>query len=221
MDENKFNNLIAILAIVIVLIALVNMSTTLIRVSDFKEKLTGYATGYVNITIQSVIAVNVYNETLDWGGGVVNHTAAGFTGNSTVYTNNDASGTVNWGNFTCQTGSLADCTAMTIENAGTVNFTLNITSDLNETTLLGEYSNNTFRWNMTEKESGVCPTVSRNTTAAWDNWEDVNVTTEGGIFCHQLSFRDWEDEVYLNFLMSVDQQVSVGTKTATITLSAF
>ena len=49
------NNIIAVFAAVIVVVAVINLFTTFMKVSDFEEKLTGYATGYVNITISSNI----------------------------------------------------------------------------------------------------------------------------------------------------------------------
>ncbi|MBD3252531.1 hypothetical protein GF386_02265 [Candidatus Pacearchaeota archaeon] len=212
MDTEKFNNLVAVLAIVIVLIALVNLSTTLIRVSELREGLTGYATGYVNITISEMISLDLLNDTIEWGAGVVNESFL----NSTLITYADnITGYVEQGNWTC-----TDCTGFTIENVGSVNFTLNISSNVNATNLLGTQTANLFQWNMTEKETGTCASSYQSNDVAWGQFADVNVTGAAGIFCTNFSYLSGEDEVYLDFKLRVDQGVEPGTKTALIDIQA-
>jgi len=195
MGESNTNNLLAILAIVIVAIAVINVAVVLVKVSDFREKITGYATsnvtyGFVNITITQAIVINASRSTINFGSGGI---SGGFQ-YATMFTN---------GNFSNFTDSLGNGTwpgvandgqgnlmAIIIENVGNLNCSLTAVSNKNATTLFDSISgsNQDFQWNFSNLDTGACITWNNSALYDGNNFADVNVTGAAGTICNNLGF---------------------------------
>lgn len=150
-NKNKVNNIFAIIAVVIVIIAVFNLIIMFIKINEFNKQLTGYATtvsGYVNITINTVLSVDVTPTSINWGSGLVNNGSAIATlttrGNSSTVSNGS------WANSTI--------TGFVVKNTGNINGTLNMTHTKNATELFGPNSNSAraYSLNISLKDSNSC-----------------------------------------------------------------
>jgi hypothetical protein len=203
--SKSIDNVIVVLAIVVVVVAVINLSITFMKVSDFKEKLTGYASGYVNITISSNIQINITNSSADFGAGGVNSTCE----KATLTTNGGGVGVVICGNW-----STTNANAIVIENNGNVNATLTAQGTNDAAAFIGG-TGSTYEWNFTISELGSCagnvltPNVFRtaNTSAA-------------ATLCTDFRPLDSGDEVMLDINITVPNDATIGARSDTITISA-
>jgi len=207
--ESKINNIIAVLAIVVVAVALFNFVTTIIKISDFNEQITGFASGYVNLTINTLITINISRNT-QWGGGMVN-TTEGAT-NASLTTIQESASVIR-GNWT------AGAKAIVIQNLGNVNASLFITAGKDAAGFFGGTpGDQSYKWNITNKEAGSC--LNATDVGGWNRWADVNITTGGTKFCSQFGYVAGQNEVYLDTQLVVPydaKNTSVQTDTITIT----
>ena len=127
------NKLLSLLAVVAVAIALTNVAITMVRMSDLKEQITGFATdtGYVNISVETEVSINFTNSSLNWGSGVV----AGGQTNATLTTTEDQPASVVRGNW-----STANATALVLVNLGNINATLDLLASANGSDLFASKS---------------------------------------------------------------------------------
>jgi hypothetical protein len=205
-------NLITVLAIVAVLAALANLSILLYQSN---KSITGHATetGYVNITIASNVNVNLTNATINFGSGLV-YTNLSYN-NATVYTQS-SNGTINstGGSWSC-----TDCNGIYVENIGTVNVSLNLSTDVNANDLFGgTAAYQSFRWNVSNAEARSCTGgMTKNI------WIDVNKTVMG-IACTQFGSAPALNSIYLDILLDIpadyDTAKDNAQQNATITFSA-
>ena len=188
----KINNVIAVFAFIAVTIALVNLSVTLIKVSDFREQLTGFASGYVNVTVYTQISINVSTDTIDWGSGSVDIGQQ----NATLYTKGASTGAVERGNWS----EGANTKGIVIENLGSVNASLTLQGAHDAYGLFGSASNTNeqYLWNVSNKEVDSCYGGEE----TMDQWRNANVTA-AGIVCSQFGFNDDYDEIYLDVWLTV------------------
>ena len=152
MNSKNFNNVIAILAIFVVAIAAINLCITFVKISDFKEKLTGYATGYVNITVASNIQINLTNSTVNFGAGSVNASCQ----SATLYTRGpSAEQVVLCGNWSTD---VTPAHGIMIENTGNINCTLTAQGAAAASSWIGGTAGAgaTYQWNFTVYEPGSC-----------------------------------------------------------------
>ena len=209
--DSKTNNLIILLAIVVALIALINFSVTFIKLSQFNEKITGYVTdyGYVNISITSLTQVSIYNDTVNWGAGVVNTSIYCPGGNATLWTRGLKGSPVTCGNWS--NGSVY---AMFIRNEGNTNVSLVFTSDKNATDLFGAGSTaarRAFQWNITNKETGACGEWNvTNHLPNLGNFTDVNTT--GMPICNQFDYHIGSREIWIDTKLMVPDDVPTTVK---------
>jgi hypothetical protein len=214
-EEKKVSNVIAIFAILIIIVAVGNLLVTYIKVTDFREEITGYALGTVNLTIGTQISINVSgadgNEpNISWGVGNVD---LGET-NATLETRNGASGNIARGNW-----SGSNAYAIVILNDGNLNASINVSATFNASELFGSASllNQAYMWNFSDKEINSC----RAANVTLDNFYNVNKTAV--TVCENLEFNDSRDEVWLNIRLDVpyDAQNTSVALNDTITISAF
>ena len=125
MDQD---NLIVTLAIVAVVLAIIGSGMMFVKIN---KQITGYASGFVNVTVETAIDLNVSQPSVSWGSGLVNSTG-GFT-NATLTTGGGGDATVVGGNW-----STAGIAAMQMANLGNVNCSVKITSAKNAADFFGK-----------------------------------------------------------------------------------
>jgi hypothetical protein len=208
MDKTKqknMNNIIAVLAVVVVAVAVINLSITFVKVSDFQEKLTGYASGYVNITISSNIQINLTTSVTNFGAGGVNSTCE----RAMLKTNGASTGVVLCGNWSSDSGK-----GIVIENNGNVNATLTAQGTNAAAAFIGG-TGSTYEWNFSVSEAGSCSggTLSQNV------FRTAN-TSAPATLCTDFSPLDAGDEVTLDINITVPTDALIGARSDTITISA-
>ena len=202
----KANNIFMMLAIVALVFAAINASIVLIKTPSFK-KITGYASsGYVNVTVDTQITINMTTDTVNWGAGVID---AGLN-NATLKTNNSGAASVIGGNWSTAV------TALVVANIGNVNASLTLSTGKNATTFFaGGTLNSEYMWNITNKDTGSC----NGGTEVLNAWRNVNKTVAGK-FCSQFGFFP-ANEIYINLLLTIPKDTtSTGLQSDTITVTA-
>jgi hypothetical protein len=234
-EGSKINNLIAVLTVVTIVVSLISLSFSYITTNQLKEKITGFATGYVNITIMTTIAINVSPQDINWGPGTIN-TTGGWT-NATLTTSTGKDGNVSCGsnplnglpaigsecgNWTA-TGLESQMTrGFNITNMGTVNASVNLSSDIRSAHNLfgGEPAdvNEAYEWKATLGEANSCEGGTLNTT-----WNAVNGVLYNNV-CNNLGYEDTKDTIIVDIRMTVPYNSNVTSsrerRTDSITITA-
>lgn len=219
-DASKVNTIVSVFTLVLVVVAMANLAITFYKVSDFNEKITGNAVGYVNLTVSTSIAINISQAYTAWGNGVVNATGQGplCTLNATLTTHGLGTATSFCGNWSGASGSLANVDAIVLQNVGSANCSIHMSSDKDADSLVGGTASiNQFRWNITNKDAGAC--VTWNTT--WGNqnqFVDVNTTQQG--ICERLSFASGQREMMIDTQIVVPYDSLTGDRGAIFTITA-
>jgi len=204
----KPSDLLVILVIVSILVVLIQISVTYIKISEFEKELTGKASGYVNITIDTLVSVNLSRDSLNWGEGVIDYGQL----NATLFTQGDNDGNVTRGNW-----SGTGVYGFIVENIGSVNSTLSLESLKNASDFFTSVSNSNqqYQFNVSNKEDSSC------SGGVLGVWADVNKTSGGTLYCGQFGFNSGRNEVYINVLLTVPYDAAnIGEQTDTITVTA-
>ena len=189
--NNNFNNILAILALVIVVVAFFNLFITFTKVNDFNKALTGYATAYVNITINKITAVSINPSSINWGNGSIN----GSMGNNATLETRGNNSYVYGGNW-----SNATITGLVIANLGTSNATLNVSNTYNGSDFFGTgASPRNYSWNFTNYDALACSGGAYNSVAG--TWIATNKTTY--TICSQFNFQPSVNRLWLNVRLVV------------------
>ena len=188
-NVNKKRNIFVVLAVAVLLLvfSLASFGVTLIKVNEFRQKLTGYDTstaiGIVNLTIISVTQIDLPNSSIRWGGGFVN--SSNNCLNATLYTN----GSYSVGNVSNQlgilcgnwSGSLGETSSpvygLVIRNIGNNNVSVNLTSGKNASDFLGSgtKSQPAYQYNVSCVDANACNSTC-STAGHQNQWTDINTT---------------------------------------------
>ncbi len=201
--------ILAVIAISVIVLSLMNIFINIFEIPKLIEKLTGYASGYVNVTISNQIVVNLTIDTLDWGSGTI----TGGNTNATLKTNGNNAGTVLRGNW-----SGDNAKAFVVENIGNVNCSLFLYSEKNASSFFASLSNSNqdFKFNVSNKNSNSC-----SGTALLGSWIDVNTTSSGTKYCSQFDYHRDNNEIYIDVLLTVPNDAgNIGAISDTITITA-
>lgn len=212
MESKNINNIIAVLAVVVVVVAVINLYITFMKVSEFEKTLTGYATGYVNITIASSISLNITNSSADFGAGGVNSTC----NRAMLYTNGKSPPIIVCGNWSTNPTGGAYPHGIVIENNGNVNCTLTVTGGTDAATMIGGAAGGgpTYNWNVTTSEAGSCS----GNAIGFNVWNTANTTPK--ILCTDFSPAEGGDEVTIDVNITVPFDATTGAKSDTINIVA-
>ena len=188
------NQLLSVLAVVLVVLSVLGLGVTMMKASDFKEKITGYATsgeGYVNISITTTVSINVTDDMIDFKEGGVDAgktyaTLESTSGNPTIV---DGS----W------PGTNSDADSIEIENIGNINVSLNISSADGAGFFDGTGSNYSLK--LTNKEAGACSGGGYDTLIVIDGPAGVGSTDTN--YCAHFSPVTGSNEVYLDAFLTV------------------
>jgi len=208
--KSNLGTSLLILAILAVGIAAVNSYYTLNKYSEIGDALTGYtgSEGFVNVTVASVVSVNFSTDGIVWGAGSID------TGeNNASLKVEDASVSVTRGNW-----STSGISPLSIENIGSVNVSLRISGDKNETDLFGEDSSvghRAYKLNFTDSDAASCV----NTTSLSLRF-DVNKTGTGTQICSHLGFLDTQDQLNISVLLAVPYDGNTGPLESVLTATA-
>jgi len=187
-------------------VAVINLSITFLKVSDFKEQTTGFVSGYVNITVSSTIQINVTNNTVNFGAGGVNGTC----NRAMLYTRGPGSNPIvicgNWSTSEPAHGII-------IENNGNINATLTATGGDDADGFIGG-TNPGYEWNVTMSESGSCS----GNTFALNTWVTANTTAK--TICTDFSPTDAGDEITIDINLTIPNDASIGALSDTISIVA-
>ncbi|MBR9706254.1 hypothetical protein GOV14_04415 [Candidatus Pacearchaeota archaeon] len=199
------NRTLYILAFLAVSVAVINLSVTYLKINDFREAFSGFAasdTGTINITVLGSVNINFIRNAIDWGTGVV------YTNNSnpnaTLTTRGNGQGLVVGGNW-----SSSGVYGLIIANNGSVNVTLNLSTDKNHTDLFGVAPSglSALQWNITDKDSGSCAGGN----LALNTFYDVNKTVSE-IACTQLGSASSKNEIFLDFYIMIPADYDAAAK---------
>jgi hypothetical protein len=159
----------------------------------------GY-TGSVGLTISGTTQVSFTTASVAWGTGSV--TATGTT--CTLDTE---------GHTTGCTGFTAVSAPLVIENIGTYDAKLELSSDKNAANFIGG-TGSTFKWKMTNNETGSCTGI----TPA--SYTDVNTTGVGTQVCTLFNATDTSDALNIYLEVVIPSDAAATEKSATITATA-
>lgn len=191
-DSSSTNNVLAVLAVTIVAVALVNLGITYVKISDFNNQLTGLATGYVNVTVVTVTKINVTHDIIFWGGGSI----TGGKSHANLTTVRMGANVVN-GNWSTASSATNPASGLVVENQGNINISISFQATNNASDLFGNGTNipsgfiPRYQWNVTNNETASC-----SGGAGLNTW--INVNKSDVKFCHQFSPLTESNEIYLD-----------------------
>ena len=202
----NINSVLAVLATLAILLALANISVTLMKVNDF-DKLTGFAAGYVNITVNTQATINFSQDIVNWSSGTIIPPNK----NASLSTNGAGSATIARGNWS------ASAHALVLANIGNVNVTLTLQSSKDAADFFGgSAGDRAYQWNISNKEGSSC-TLAGAGNIVLDQWKDVNKSVAKA--CGNFSFDQDHNEIFIDIKMVVpyDAQYTDSLQTGTIT----
>jgi len=203
-SNNNVNNVIVVLVFAFFTISLIMFAYTLY---DIGVKTTGYASGYVNITVNTLVSINVTTSTVNWSSGTI---TAPFT-NATLVTQGTASGSATNGNW-----SGTNAQAIVVANIGNVNASLAISGVKTAATFFGgTAAQQLYQWNVSNKEAGAC---GGGETSMKNTWANVN--TSAATVCNQMDFHIDNNEIFIDFKLVVPYDATnTGVLSDIITIS--
>ena len=201
MDEEK---LLLVIAVVAVIASLIAAGFTYFSIASLVTKVSGFATGEANLTIESLASINFTTNSIDWGSGQVD-SGAPSAQLTTLETGNVTNG--NW--------TLATSGGLRIENIGNVNVSLNLSVGKSPSAFLGGTSPG-YEWNVSNIETGSC----LNSTGGTGNlnlgtWSSTSTTSTN--FCGILQFVTASDSVRIDLNLTVPSDSLTGSLGDTIT----
>ena len=177
-------------------------------------KTTGFAVGYVNLTINTQITLNITNNTVNWGAGTHDSGAL----NVTLTTRGGSIGNQTGGNWTGNTTGTA--LALFIENIGNINCSVSLQAGKNATGFFGG-TGPEYQWNVSNAHANACGDWGE--LSSKGIFANVNVTA-AAVVCKKLDFHTGKRGMYIDFRLvvpyDVNSTVASGTvQSDTITIS--
>ena len=184
-------DIISYAAIIVIVVSMASIGMQFTGYDTISSK-----TAIVNVTIETSAAINFTIALVEFGEGSVTAEESGATletGEAAV--NGDWAGTIS---------------ALSLENIGNVNITLNLSADVAAAAYLGG-SSPLFQYKVTDADANSCGGVA-------GTYIDF-ATTPGALVCSPLDWNDTRDEINIDIKLFIPVDAAVGTKTATITAS--
>lgn len=190
------SNTLFYLAVLLLTLSVLIFGYNLIKIA----KITGQATGTLNLTVESKTNINFTTNVVNWGTGQVSPGFSFATLNTAAGANN-----VTGGNWTGNTWGLV------IENLGNQNVTLDLAATKTAATFVGG-TNAGYMWNVTNVETNSClPNI---TLGAWWN---VNATAR---VCSVFYFAVNNDTIRIDFNVTIPDSAAPQVASDTITATA-
>lgn len=208
--SDKRESVITFFVFFLIVTSLISTGFFYISAKELFYSISGYATstGEANLTVEADATFTFTTSQINWGSGRVN-SGQPYATLTTFETNN-----VTNGNWTLQTSG-----GLRIQNNGNTNLTLNLSGTKTAAQLIGG-TGPTYRWNISNLESGSC----RNSTGGTanlplDTFFNVNTTT--ALFCSYFQFENTQDSIRIDFNLTVPSDSFTGSLGDTITAIAF
>jgi hypothetical protein len=201
--ESSFNSLVIILAIFIVCLSLAGFLITYIQVNKFKERISGNAVGYINLSIVTEIAINNTEPNINWGEGMVN-SSGGFS-YTVLETNATGEGNVSGGNWSTSGGNIKTL-GWNIVNIGTTNCSIHLASSVGSAHNFfgGTPAYEGYWWKVTDNEIGSCNSGTSN----FSSWADANGSL---LTCKNLGYVEDKDSLTINVRLWVPYDANITT----------
>ena len=185
------------------IISYVAILVIIVSLGSLGMQITGHSTvtdeAIVNVTVSSSAAINFTVDLVEFGTGSVNNGTLG----STLETGQTPIGGT-WS---------AEPAALTLENIGNVNLTLNISASEAADDYLGG-KDPLFQYKVTDAASNTGACVG-NGASAYKNF--TTTAASAVLACNPLQFDDDKDEIDVNIKLYIPSDSVTGTHTATIT----
>jgi len=198
------DKLLVFVAVLVLVSSSLSFYLTFVGVSQINQ-LTGLtgSEGYVNLSVVNTLSINFTADTLNWSLGSIDSGQA----NATLETSGPSVLRGNW--------STTGVSGFVIENVGSINSTLSLSTVKNATTLFGGSADHrAYRWNLTNNEAGSC------TPSTFSNSSYRDVNTSGYGFCNQFGFLNSQDSVRLDIYLTIPYDGNSGALSDTITATA-
>lgn len=190
------------LAVVAVIVSLSVLSFSYFNNIDLISRISGYATGTTNLTVETQAAINFTTAVVNFGSGKVDSGAS----SASLFT--IGSGTVTGGNWTASSGLI-------LENIGNVNVSLNITVGKNASNFIGG-TNPVYEINVSNVEAGSCINSS---TFALGFFYSAN-TSNTLLNCNVFRFESSLDSIRIDFNLTIPENSLTGALGDVITATA-
>ena len=207
MKEDRLFLSLAFIAFFIAVLATILTYSSVVNVID---RITGYQTGEANLTIATQAEINFTTRAISWGSGKVN---SGSTSASlTTFGSNNVTG----GNWTLTTSG-----GLRIVNIGNVNVTLNLTVAKTPDSFIGGTSP-IYRWNLTAVEANSCINITGGTGVSprMNSFFNASPAAVDNLFCDRFRFEAGNDEVRLDFNLTIPEDAVTGARGDIITATA-
>ena len=191
MKNKKNDKTIFFLVLILIILSIINLFIVIFNISSISHDLTGYTSGYVNLTVLSSVSINLTVDSISWGFGSINSNET----NATLYTRGNQSGIVLGGNWSSE-----NVNGFALENIGNVNCSLYIQNEKDAHGFFNSSSstNEEYKLNVTNKESNSCFNLT-----ILGIFNDVNITSPGTQYCENFTFEGTKDEIYIDVLLTV------------------
>ena len=199
------DNSVMVVAVLAVIASLAAAGVSYYSAVSVVPKISGYATGTANLTIETSAVINFSDALINWQSGRVN------VNKDKAFLDTYAGSVVD-GNWTVEN------TGLKIENIGNVNVTLALTAGKSATTFIGGTSP-AYKWRVNNSEAGSCVNAT-NSTYGWEGFADVNTTTGGTRFCSLFQFLTSTNSVRIDINLTVPYDSTKGALGDIITATA-
>lgn len=209
MENKALGAALVVLAILAVGFAAINSYFVFDKYSKVGE-LTGYtgSSGFVNVTVSAVISINFSQDAIVWG-----------VGSITPGNNNASLLTVNGGSTVARGNwSTSGIIPLALQNIGSVNVSLKIASDKNETGLFGGATpgHRAYLLNFTQGDTAAC----LNDTINLRDWYSANATSPGTKVCSQFGFLTSSKQLNISVYLAVPYDGTTGVLNSILTATA-
>ena len=204
----KAEGVLLVVAVIAVVVSVAGLFVTYDSINLIRQKITGLATetGEVNITIESLVSINITSaggsagKKIDFGSGYV---TAGNT-YAVLATNNTMVGGTSWNSVDG---------GFVVENLGNVNVTVGIKSTNAAAGFLGGTSP-LYQYNVSVTEASSC-----NYTAGYGGNTYKDMTAGDITICDVFQNGDAMDEMRIDILLKVPSDSVTGALSETVTLT--
>jgi hypothetical protein len=204
----SYNFVFVILGIAIIIISILSLGVIFLKNSENKKTITGYATGYVNLSVNTNLGLDISpSYGINFSNGSI---TAGYN-NATLTTSGNITSVVG-GNWSTGTSGIL------IINTGNVNASLSINGTKNNTNWFGVTTGpSNYSWNVSDALVGSCN--GGNPLKIWINVNHTQIK-----YCTQFSYLSTSNKVWFDVKLQIPSDTTQTNQymwdTLTITASA-
>ena len=198
MNKDKLNNLLVFVSILVIVISLLNISTTMTgRATD--------PTAVVNVTVVAVASINFSTDFFDFGVGEITLGSSNATLES-----NDSSIQGADGNWSYPSGN----GSFVLENIGNKNATIDLKVGKSAASFIGG-TGPSYDYAITNNDPTSCNGSANITLGAWENTQTYDTR-----ICDVFEYADARDSLNVSIQLVIPSDSSTGELTDTFTATA-